>query len=55
MAELLREGAEIVLARSAEEVPDPLRNLIGAVKAGPSDISERHDEYLQRPRVRRKR
>lgn len=55
MAQLLREGAETLLARATEEVSDPFGNLIGAVKSGPPDVSERHDEYLQRRRTRRKR
>jgi hypothetical protein len=55
MAQLLREGAEIVLAQATDQVSDPLGNLIGAVKSGPSDVSERHDEYLQRRRARPKR
>lgn len=55
MAQLLREGAEIVLRRAQEEVPDPLAELIGSVKSGPADLSEKHDDYLNPPRARRKR
>lgn len=45
MAQLLREGAEIVLREAQEEVPDPLADLIGSVKSGPSDLSEKHDGF----------
>ena len=45
MAQLLREGAEMVLREAQEAVPDPLADLIGSVKSGPSDLSEKHDGF----------
>ena len=47
IAELVRQGVDRILA----EIPleeDPLLDIIGIVKSGPSDLSERHDEYLTR-------
>lgn len=55
MAQLLREGAEIVLRQAEEGPPDPLAALIGSVKSGPADLSENHDDYLNPPGTRRKR
>ncbi|MCC6900034.1 MAG: hypothetical protein IT377_13730 [Polyangiaceae bacterium] len=55
MAQLLREGAEIVLRQAEEGPPDPLASLIGSVKSGPADLSENHDDYLNPPGTRRKR
>jgi predicted DNA-binding ribbon-helix-helix protein len=50
MAQLLREGAEIVLREEAGEPTDPLASLIGIVKGGPADLSENHDRYLHQER-----
>ena len=50
MAQLLREGAEIVLRESAGAGEDPLADLIGIVKSGPRDLSVKHDEYLHKAR-----
>lgn len=45
MAELIRRGVDRLLAEvPAEE--DPLWDIVGLVDAGPSDLSERHDDYL---------
>jgi hypothetical protein len=48
MAQLLREAAEEVVRRTPETWEDPLADLIGVVKEGPTDIAERHDAYLAR-------
>ncbi len=45
MAELVRQGVDLVL----DDVPpeeDALWDLVGLVKSGPSDLADRHDEYL---------
>jgi hypothetical protein len=45
MAELVRQGVDLVLdGVPAEE--DSLWDLVGLVKSGPSDLAEKHDEYL---------
>jgi hypothetical protein len=45
LAELVRQGVDYLLAEvPAEE--DPLWNIIGLADAGPSDLAEKHDEYL---------
>ena len=45
ITELVRQGVDRLLA----EVPveeDPLWDIIGLVKSGPSDLAEKHDDYL---------
>jgi hypothetical protein len=45
IAELVRQGVDRLLA----DVPieeDPLWDIVGIVHHGPSDLSEKHDEYL---------
>jgi hypothetical protein len=47
MAELIRQGVDQVL----REVPleeDPLWDIIGIVESAPTDLAEKHDEYLAR-------
>jgi hypothetical protein len=45
IAELVRQGVDRILADISPD-EDPLLDIIGIVKSGPSDVSERHDEYL---------
>lgn len=45
VAELVRQGIDEILANVAPE-EDPLLDIIGMIKSGPSDVSEKHDEYL---------
>ena len=55
-AELIREGVDLVLRHKIDEAKDPLLELVGqAGKAGRSDISIRHDEYLSSARLRRRK
>jgi hypothetical protein len=45
IAHLVREGVDCLLANIPVE-EDPLLDIIGLVEGGPSDVSERHDDYL---------
>ena len=45
IAHLVREGVDHVLASIPPE-EDPLLDIIGMIEGGPSDLSERHDDYL---------
>lgn len=45
VAELVREGVDRVLAEVPPE-EDPLWDIIGIVESGPTDLAEKHDEYL---------
>ena len=55
-AELIREGVDLVLRQKIDETKDPLLELVGqAGKAGRSDLSIRHDEYLTSARLRRRK
>jgi hypothetical protein len=47
IAALIRDGVDRILAEVPPE-EDPLLEMIGMVKSGPSDLSEKHDEYLTR-------
>ena len=45
IAELVRQGVDRIL----DDIPpedDSLWELVGLVKSGPSDVADRHDEYL---------
>lgn len=42
---LVREGVDRLLA-SIPADEDPLLDIIGLIDSGPSDLSERHDDYL---------
>lgn len=45
IAELVRQGVDRLL----DDIPlaeDPLLEIIGLVDAGPTDLAERHDDYL---------
>jgi hypothetical protein len=50
VADLIREGVDRLLAEvDVERVPledDPILQIIGLVEGGPSDMAERHDDYL---------
>ena len=45
IAELVRQGVDRILTEVRVD-EDPLGDIIGMVKDGPSDVSERHDDYL---------
>jgi Ribbon-helix-helix protein, copG family len=45
IAEIIRQGVDRVLGDVPPE-EDPLWELVGMVTEGPSDLSEKHDEYL---------
>jgi hypothetical protein len=45
VTELVRQGVDRILAEILPE-EDPLLEMIGMVKSGPNDLSEKHDEYL---------
>jgi hypothetical protein len=45
VAELIRQGVDLILTEVPPE-EDPLLEMIGLVKSGPTDLSEKHDEYL---------
>jgi dsRNA-specific ribonuclease len=49
-AEVLRRGIDALAARRGESFFDAFDALIGAVDQpqGPTDVAERHDEYLAR-------
>lgn len=48
-SKLIREAIDILLREKVPESYDPILNLIGqAGKAGRSDISSHHDEFLNR-------
>jgi hypothetical protein len=45
VAELIRRGVDRLLAEvPAEE--DPLWDIVGLVQSGPSNLAEKHDEYV---------
>jgi len=44
-AGLIREAARDLVARENPE-DDPIFGIIGMASGGPSDVSERHDDYL---------
>lgn len=50
LADLIREGVDRLLAEvDVESVPledDPILQIIGLVDDGPSDMADRHDDYL---------
>jgi hypothetical protein len=46
MAQLLREGAQIVLRQQPSIVADPLADLVGAASDDSTDLAEHHDRYL---------
>lgn len=45
VAALVRQGVDRILAEVPPE-QDSLWDIVGMVKAGPSHVSEKHDEYL---------
>jgi hypothetical protein len=45
VAELVRQGVDRVLADVPPE-EDPLWDLVDIAKSGPSDLAEKHDEYI---------
>ena len=45
MAELIRQGVDQIL-RDVSPEDDPLNDIIGLVKDGPTDLAENHDRYL---------
>jgi len=49
MAQLLREAAEDTVRHAERGDEDPLGDLVGVIRDAPSDLAERHDEYLSRP------
>jgi predicted DNA-binding protein len=50
MAELIRQGVECILSRTAERSPEEVylraARAAGKLRSGRHDVSVRHDEYL---------
>jgi hypothetical protein len=46
VAELIRDGVDHVLRESVPPEEYPLWDIIGIVDSAPSDLAEKHDEYL---------
>ncbi len=45
IAELVRQGVDLLLAETPAD-HDPLLDIVGIVEGGPTDLAEKHDEYL---------
>lgn len=50
-AQLLREGASLVIREEQSAEEDPIMSIIGLVPSEPENVSEMHDEYLMAKRL----